>query len=258
MPVHEIDLAILLQNLDDDGFLAEALLFPEVSRFGDDPERLKKAIIKNAVQIIEAEALPKVWTRQLPAGFESFEINLALDPPAKRLTWREPIDLRLDVLRWTQGEAAHVALIPALGIEVLSTKLSDSEPNLDQASMLQRHARAELQRRGALENLLSLILLNRTRGLIVVPASSAADIRTPKQVMASAGQKKEKKSTLQQTAVDLTTQKLNPAYEFDHVVENLAEALVGPAASSVLLVGKGGVGKTAVVHELVRRRGRFG
>lgn len=258
MPVHEIDLAILLSNLDDDVFLAEALLFPEVSRFGDDPEKLRRAVIKNAVKIIEAEALPQVWTRLKPASFETLEINLVLDPPEKRLTWREPIDLRLDVVRWNQGEAAHVALIPALGIEVLSTKLADLQENADQTSMLQRHARVELQRRGALANLLSLLLLNRRRGLTVARAFFQAELRSPKQVMASAGKKKEKKSTLEQTAVNLTTQKLNPAYEVDHVVENLAEALVGQSASSVLLVGKAGVGKTAVIHELVRRKALFG
>jgi ATP-dependent Clp protease ATP-binding subunit ClpA len=101
-------------------------------------------------------------------------------------------------------------------------------------------------------------LLNRTRELIVVPASFAAEIRSPKQVMAAAGKKEEKKSTLEQTAVNLTTQKLSPAFEIDHVVETLAEALVGQAAASVLLVGKAGVGKTALVHELVRQRARFG
>jgi hypothetical protein len=232
-------------------------LFPEVSRFGDDPEKLIRAVIKNAVRIIESEALPRVWTRLKPADFESFEINLVLDPPEKRLTWREPIDLRLDVLHWSQGEAAHIVLIPALGIEVLSTKLTDLQQTADQTSMLQRHVRAELQRRGALANLLSLMLLDRTRGLTVTKAFFQADIRSPKQVMASAGQKKDKKSTLEQTAVDLTTQKLSPAFEVDHVVENLAEALVGQSASSVLLVGKAGVGKTAVVHELVRRPRTF-
>lgn len=258
MPVHEFDLAILLRTLDDDVFLAEALLFPEVSRFGDDPEKLRRAVIKNAVRIIETEALPRVWTRLKPASFESFEINLVLDPPEKRLTWREPIELRLDVLRWSQSESAHIALIPALGIEVLSTKLNDLLENADQKSMLQRHARAELQRRGALANLFSLILLNRTRALTVARAFFQADIRSPKQVMGAAGKKEEKKSTLEQTAVDLTTQQLSPAFEVDEVVENLAEALVGQSASSVLLVGKAGVGKTAVVHELVRRRGSFG
>ncbi len=38
----------------------------------------------------------------------------------------------------------------------------------------------------------------------------------------------------------------------------LADALKGKAARSVLLVGKAGVGKTALVHELVRRRSDFG
>src|SRR5215813_12043964 len=252
MAVHEFDLAILLRNLDDDAFLAEALLFPEVSRFGDDPEKLQRAVIKNAVRIIESEALSRVWTRLKPTGLESFELNLTLDPPAKRLSWREAIELKLDVIRWSQGDSAHIVLIPALGIEVLSTKL------VNQTTMLQRHARAELHRRGVLGNLLSLILLDRSRGLTVVPASFDAAIRSPKQVMASLGKTEPKKSTLEQTAVNLTTEKLSPAFEVDEVVEKLAEALVGPAASSVLLVGKAGVGKTAVVHELARRRGRFG
>src|ERR1044072_1954279 len=206
MPVHEIELAILLRNLDDDAFLAEALLFPEVSRFRLDPDKLRRAVIKNAVRIIESEALTRVWTRLKPADFESFEINLVLDPPEKRLTWREPIDLRLDVLRWHHGEAAHIALIPALGIEGLSTKLTDLQETADQSSMLQRHARAELQRRGALATLLSVLLLDRTRGLTVTKAFFQADIRSPKQVMASAGKKKDQKYTLEQTAVDPTTQ----------------------------------------------------
>ncbi len=258
MAVHEFDLAILLQNLDDDTFLAEALLFPEVSRFGDDPEKLKRAIIKNATRIIETEALPRVWTRLTTAGFRSFEFYVYLPPPANHSTWREPIELKLDAVVWSQGEAAHIARIPALGIEVFSTKLSDLQPTQNQMSLLQRHARAELQRRGAWVNLLSLLLLNRTRELTTFPVAYTADIRSPKQVMINAGKTEQKKSTLEQIAVNLTTQKLTPAFEVDQMVENLADALVGNAASSVLLVGKAGVGKTALVHELVRRRGRFG
>ena len=73
--------------------------------------------------------------------------------------------------------------------------------------MLQRHARAELQRRGALANLLNLMLINRTRGVSVARAFFQADVRSPKQVMASAGKTNEKKSTLEQTAVNLTTEK---------------------------------------------------
>src|SRR5690349_15713181 len=98
MAVHEFDLAILLQNLDDDTFLAEALLFPEVSRFGDDLQKLQRAVVKNATRIIETEALPRVWTRLTPTSFESFEFDLFLPPPANRLTWRDPIELKLQAV----------------------------------------------------------------------------------------------------------------------------------------------------------------
>ncbi|HEU4794798.1 MAG TPA: AAA family ATPase, partial [Pyrinomonadaceae bacterium] len=45
--------------------------------------------------------------------------------------------------------------------------------------------------------------------------------------------------------------------EVEDAVARLAEALTGKAARSVLLVGKAGVGQTAVFNELVRRRAEF-
>lgn len=54
---------------------------------------------------VGTEALARVWTRLKPTNFELFELNLFLDPPAKRLTWRKPIDLKLDVIR--NGEKKH-------------------------------------------------------------------------------------------------------------------------------------------------------
>ena len=252
MPVIENELAIILRSLHDDAHIAEALFFPEVSRFGDDPEKLKRAIVRNCIQIIEKEDLNLLFRRTLPPAIESFEINLQLDPPSKRLTWRNPIDLRLDVVQWRHGDNAHIAFIPALGIEVISNKHDEL------ASMLERHARAEIMRRRTTSNLLELMMLERTRGLSVMRIRSMATIRTPKQVAASSGTHKEKKSsTLEETANDLTKQKLSPAFEVHDAVARLAEALTGKAARSVLLVGKSGVGKTAVFNELVRRRGEF-
>ena len=260
MPVFENELAIILRTFHDDAHIAEALFFPEVTRFGDDPEKLKRAIVRNCVQIIEKENLNLLFRRTLPPSIESFELTLQLEAPSKRSTRRNSIDLRLDVVRWTHGENTHIAYIPALGIEVISTKLDDLAPsNNDKSSMLERHARAELMRRRTLGNLLELMMLDSTRGLSVMRIRSMATIRTPKQVAASAGQQTEKKaSALEQTANDLTKQQFSPAYEVEETVARLAEALTGKAARSVLLVGKAGVGKTAVFNELVRKRGAFG
>ena len=125
--------------------------------------------------------------------------------------------------------------------------------------MLENHVRAELMRRRATSNLLQLMMLERTRGFNVMRVRSMATIRTPKHIAASSGQSEEKKtSALEQTAHDLTKQKFSPAYEVDDTVARLAEALTGKAGRSVLLVGKAGVGKTAVFNELVRRRASFG
>ena len=249
----EIELAIVLRTLDNDALFAEALFFPEVSRYGDDAERLKRAIIRNCIPILEAESPNLLFRRTLPPSVENFELNLQLEPPVRRLTWRHPIDLRLDVVRWSHAEHAHIAYIPALGIEVISTKFDDLN------SMVESHARAELMRRRATTNLQELMMLDRTRGLSVSRVRSMATIRTTKQIAASAGQPKEKKaSALEQTANDLTIQSLSPAYEVEDAVARLAEALTSKAGRSVLLVGKAGVGKTAVFNELVRRRGEFG
>ena len=258
MPAHELDLAILMRSLDDETFLAEALLYPEVSRLGTNAKSLERSVVNNSLQILEKESLARVWSRLTPAEIETFELNLRLEPPQRNSDWREPIDLRLDVVRWSLEESVHIAFIPALGIEVISRKLGDLKPNNSRDSLLERHARAELQRQGVLVDFRGLLLLQRSRALTLSRATATAIIRTPKQVMATAGQTDKKKSALEENALELVMQRLSPAFEVDEKLTELADALKGKNARSVLLVGKAGVGKTALVHALVRRRSDFG
>ena len=222
MPAHEIDLAILLRSLDDDTFIAEALLYPEVSRLGSNPKSLERSVVDNALQILEKESLARVWSRLTPAEIETFELDLRLEPQ-KMSSWREPIDLRLDVVRWSLSESLHIAFIPVLGIEVISTKLSDLKPGNSKDSLLERHARAELQRRGFLVDFKALLQLQRTRELTLSRASATTNIRTPKQVMSATGQPEKKKSALEENTIDLVCQRLSPAFEID---ERLAEFAV--------------------------------
>ncbi|HVI72623.1 MAG TPA: AAA family ATPase, partial [Pyrinomonadaceae bacterium] len=157
-------------------------------------------------------------------------------------------------MHWRHPEHAHIAYIPSLSIEVVSTKPED----LVAVGMLERHARAELLRRRATSSLKELIMLEQARGVSVMRVRTMATIRSPKQIAATAGQREEKKtSALEQAANDLTKQKLSPAYEVEDAILRLAEILTGKAARSVLMVGKAGVGKTAVFNELVRRRATF-
>lgn len=70
MPPYEIELAIILRTSDDDAHLAEALFFPEVSRYGDDPETLKRALVRNCVRILEAESTKLLFRRTIPPSIE--------------------------------------------------------------------------------------------------------------------------------------------------------------------------------------------
>jgi ATP-dependent Clp protease ATP-binding subunit ClpC len=63
--------------------------------------------------------------------------------------------------------------------------------------------------------------------------------------------------TLQQVAHNLTHRaadnQLDPAHGRDAIVDALVEALSGPRPANICLVGPPGVGKTAIIHEAVRR-----
>ena len=106
MPPLEIELAIILRTFDDDAHMAEALFFPDVSRYGDNPETLKRAIVRNCVQLLEAESPALLFRRMLPPEIETTDLTLRLEPPVRRFTWRDPIELRLDVVRWRHLEHA--------------------------------------------------------------------------------------------------------------------------------------------------------
>ena len=84
MPPFEIELAVILRTLHDDAHIVEALFFPEVSRYGDNPETLKRAIVRNCIRMLEEQSPNLLFKRTLPASIETFELNLQLEPPLRR------------------------------------------------------------------------------------------------------------------------------------------------------------------------------
>jgi hypothetical protein len=107
MPAYECEVAILLRSFDDDTYFAEGLLFGEVSRYGDDSDTLKKAIVRTVTNLVEAEDLTRLYTHGTPPEIESFDLTLSLEPHPLS-AWRAPIYLRLDVVRWSQ-ERGHTS-----------------------------------------------------------------------------------------------------------------------------------------------------
>lgn len=268
MPHQLVNTALLFRLLEDDTELAEAIGFPEVSSYarGGSP-RARAAVGRHVRDLIERMPAIDLYRRRGLRAPAIVEIVLTIDPPGARRepgardaaatappaeAWRTPIAITLHTLQWRHGEHACLANVPALGIEVIAPTPEEL------AERLPRHARFALMRSGAARSLWELAHLSRVQGVRVEPVELAVTLRSPKQAaIESAERERRDKPVIEQVGVNLSAQTLPPAWELDNVVEQLAEALSGRHPRSVLLVGKPGVGKTAALRELVRRRATF-
>ncbi|MBO0799211.1 MAG: hypothetical protein J2P31_10370, partial [Blastocatellia bacterium] len=238
--------------LENESYLAEALFFPEALRFHDDVEKAKESLLANLGKVLEETALAAVYRRQ-PSGVPAIsEAQLVLEPPHGSLAWRRPVTLKLPIVRWSHGDAAQIAYVPALGIEVIAT----SPPSVAALNKLViQHVRLALGRSERLASLDKLIRLERCRELKIENLELEVALQTPRRIAARERERDEiKRSVLAETGIDLTREKLPAIYELNEIVAQLAEALRGRFPRSVLLVGRSGAGKTAIVYELVRRR----
>lgn len=270
MPDELVKTHLIRRVLENDSELLEAMFFPELSTYGrGGSSRARGQVARQVREMIERIAALELHRRRSRAVLEILEIDLSVEPPAARPdrgeprandgrrapppeAWRVTVPLKIHVVRWSHDGHTCLGSIPALGIEVIA----ESEEEL--AARLPKHVRFALMRSGAARSLMELVHLARVRELKLEPLELSVTIKSPKQAAAElAGELRRDKPVLEKVGIDLSAQTLSPAWELDGVVDQLAEALTGRHARSVLLVGKSGVGKTAALHELVRRRENF-
>jgi ATP-dependent Clp protease ATP-binding subunit ClpA len=250
LPLYDFRFTALIQALENETYLAEALFFPEIVRFGDDPKRLLDALRINSSNIIEKSPLLNLHMRRTSEAPAIEEVTLLLDPPPRSIAWRERLKLSFNAICWNHGEDAAIAYIPALGIEVAAKNRSELE------KLLPARINAHLLRIKAASSLERLAWLQRGRMIILDESSFTALIRTPRQISADS-EDEPKRSALEEVATVLLPQSSAEAYEIEDVVARLAETISGPNPRSVLIVGPSGVGKSTAVHELVRKRRSF-
>ena len=250
MSKQDFRLTVLVRTLENETCLAEALFFPEVSRYAGHRVQAVSAAASNARQALENEALARLHTRVAPAAYELDEITVTIDPPRDSLSWRTPVTLQFQWARWQQNGGAWVAFVPALAMESIA-------PNAEElAARLPSDIKAELLRRRVTASLGLLLWEARTQTLEVQELSVTPEIRTPKQ-HAAAKVVVEEKSTLKEVADEITQTGRVRAFMVDADLARLSEALTTQRAQSVLLIGPSGVGKTALVRELARQRGAY-
>ncbi|MEW6125589.1 MAG: AAA family ATPase [Acidobacteriota bacterium] len=252
MPEYSFRLTIIFQTFENDTELAEALFFPEISRFGDKAKKLENAVKENVVRLVEEDDALALYRRHFTSEPELGEARVTVNPPPKSIAWQKPIDLTFQILLFTHGEDLYIAHLPQLGIEIIGRNREELEEKIP------AEIHAHLLRIKKNRSLGELFWLQRAKAIRLARTTFDATIRTPKQIAKSQyAADEEKKSELEKVATDLVKEHLPEAFEIDETVTRIADALGGRHPRSVLLVGKSGVGKTAAVYELVRRRAAF-
>ncbi|MBE7491787.1 MAG: ATP-dependent Clp protease ATP-binding subunit [Planctomycetes bacterium] len=251
MPRLAYSLVTLARPLQDGLVLAEALCFPEVSRAAASALRARRALALSTVTLASETPVHARHMRVPPAVLETVSFPVVLPAPKESLQWKEPLALTLHAVLY-RAAGLEIAAVPGLGIEVLAPTREEL------LKQLPLDALAALRRAGAAEQLSELAALPLGSELVTDRVKLFVDVPSPRDVARGATQARDSGAVLAEVADDLCDTRLPEAWQVEPLVRQLAELLGGRNAQSVLLVGPPGVGKTALVHELVRDRARHG
>ena len=267
MPSYSFSLVTVIQHLENGLHVAESLLIPEIVLLGNNLDDLLLELDLRTSKFLKELSPDQLAQRMLAVPAVGDTFALPLSPPKRSADWQEELTTHFPMIRWdhlahkSDGSehfapdkiASCLAYVPVLGITVYCESPEDMEQRLKD------EIRAALLRTEGNKSLESLARLQRCHELTLQPRVLDVNILSAKQ-RAREREDSDKKSRteLKKVATNLTITHLPAAYELDDVLNRLADLLTGRNPRSVLLVGPSGVGKTALVGELVRRRKTFG
>ena len=236
-------------------YLSDLLYFPEIATFNAAPEKNFSAQLKVAEDLLKTRPPEEVQRRQPGAKVIPAKVSVKVGPPngQKTVVWSEPVTLDLPYVHWLHGSGVAIAYVPCLGIEVVAA---------DEQALQNRivpEVGEAILREGFSNSLLDLAYLDRGREIEVHAREWKLTPRTPvDEYRASQGEEKESEAVIDEVATRLEPRKMEPAFGMDALVATLGSLVSGKRKHSVLLVGPAGVGKTALLHELVRTKRTHG
>jgi ATP-dependent Clp protease ATP-binding subunit ClpA len=240
-------ITIVTRIFDDESLLAEALNFPEISRFESNEERAKISVKANTEETLKRTSDLFLHRHLSNSEISLDAIKLEFSHARQLKNWRNPIEINFHFLRWEREDGFLQAFVPAIKIVVIT---KDKEKF---SELIEKEIRAYLSRNGLTKSLFKLRQIARVQQIKLAKLEVAFDHKSPKQrAIEDEKDEVEEKSVLEQVGTNLVTSQLPAAYEVDKYLELLAETL--KQNRSVLLIGSSGVGKTAIFNQLVRQR----
>jgi ATP-dependent Clp protease ATP-binding subunit ClpA len=237
--------------------LAEPLFFPELTRLAATRDRAADAARANLAGLIPRLAPDELIRRRRTIAARVQPFTLTLTPPRKTEAWRDALVLRFHAVVWEHPFPATagviVARVPELGIEVIA------DPAEDLTEVLRRESLAALRRLNLSTGLRSLAAVQTTAAFALEWVELKVLVPTLKEraIKEETEADEPKKSVLAEVTSPLGGSAREAAHEADETVRQVAEALTAKPPQSVLLIGPSGVGKTAAVRELARRKADF-
>jgi ATP-dependent Clp protease ATP-binding subunit ClpC len=248
-------LGLLHRKIAPGAVLTEALFVPEVSRLAGSSDLSRDSALE-VLRTYLAERKPdELIRRRRATAARELRFSMTLDPPRANAAWREPATLTFHAAVWEEAGYA-IARVPALGIEVIA------KPKDDLTELLRKEALAALRRSNATANLRNLSRESSASAFRIEWTDLTVRLLSLKE-RAERAEKNEdddddKRTTLQKVGTLLKPGGMEPAYEMDEALRPVVDALTAKPPQAVLLVGPSGVGKTALVRELVRRKAALG
>jgi len=228
--------------------MAELLFWPEIATFGNRSKPVRRSLFKLAEELLKEKELTEYHERQIPGDAERGGIVVELAPAHPSEAWREPVSLKFETVFW-EHDGTWLAYVPDLGIEVVA---SDQE---ELPGMLREHTRTAILRQGFGKSLFTLAMIQRTERLDVEMVEMNLYPESARERWTRLESEESEKSELSKVGIRMEPDRMPPGERLEGLVDRLVQMLTGRRAMSVLLVGPPGVGKSALVHELVRGKG---
>src|SRR5439155_24879466 len=130
---------------------------------------------------------------------EVVEVTVSLPPPPKFPAWREELSLTFPALRWKHGNEAHLAYVPALGLEVAAAKAEELE------KLLPKEIKLALIRVKDSASLRRMVELQRVKKVAAERQTVAVELPPPKRraVESEREGEKQKKTILDEVCTNL-------------------------------------------------------
>jgi ATP-dependent Clp protease ATP-binding subunit ClpA len=290
----ELDLKLQLVQYqsDEDFVLVRALHDRDSARIGANTPKAVQALLQSLAEQLSsstddrsddaAASAVLYWHHQaLPDAITELNVVLNLQPPSRSAAsfhdsdWLSPVALSLNAYAWQIIGDRHYAVIPALGIHVMTESVDELVEQLRQNALLWLTKKAQNSKgqNGGAQNseaqnrtsqdgppiVLGLKRLAELSRLQFKPVESSVLSLHTDTVKQREQQRSHqpKTSVLREVADDLAAID-PPAYQLDTAIAQLAELLTGPMARSVLVVGPAGSGKSTMIAAMARRARSLG